>query len=90
MLSEKHPCERFTTKSGEHAVSAHRDVICVEPKWTALPGGSVCYSQLYMPLAEARELVRVLLLAIDETAGYQATLGVATTPVDANGGKDEG
>ena len=76
MLSNENPCERFTTDSGEHAVSAHRDRLCISNNPDGSRGSYTCAS-LWMTPTEMRSLRRQIDLAIAETEAYQASLVAA-------------
>jgi hypothetical protein len=76
-ISNDNRCERIDTKSRMHTVSAHRDRVCVSAD---AHGDRENYSlsQLWMPVAEARDLVRVLQEAIALTVEYQEMLKPTT------------
>jgi hypothetical protein len=78
-ISNDNPCERIDTKSRMHTVSAHRDRVCVSAEAHG-DGENYSLSQLWMPVAEARDLVRVLQEAIALTVEYQEMLKPTTEP----------
>ena len=74
MLNEvTNKCQNFTTVSGAHITSAHTDRVMLQTDYRRSKGKQDAYSsaQMWMSTDEAREVVRVLSLAIAETEAYQ-------------------
>jgi hypothetical protein len=75
MLSSTKECEHFHTKSGAHFAGAHTDRIVIQTDFRNSHQGGMNYTkaEMWMMPGEARELLRVLALAIAETEAYQAS-----------------
>jgi hypothetical protein len=74
MLNEvTNRCENFSTESGAHMASAHTDRVMLQTDYRKSDEDRNCYStaQMWMSPSEAREVVRVLSLAIAENEEYR-------------------
>ena len=71
MLSNEKPCERFSTPGNVHTAAAHRDILNLSTSYRH-DGPSYCQSEMWFPVEEAKEIVRILQEAIACTEEYQA------------------
>ena len=72
MLSDENRCQYFDTKSKAHRAGTHGHIIALQSSWRH-DGESYCNTEMWFPLDEAEEIVRVLQESIIVTKAYLAS-----------------